>query len=56
VEFFDAMESDNYYYIVQELCDGGDLRSMIRKRGIFPEAEAIGYLTQLCNGFVELIK
>jgi serine/threonine protein kinase len=36
VEFFDAMESDNYYYIVQELCDGGDLRSMIREERNLP--------------------
>jgi serine/threonine protein kinase len=50
------MESDHYYYIIQEYCNGGDLKGLMNKRGRVPEAEAIQMLTQVCNGFVELIK
>lgn len=56
VGFYDVMESANYYYIVQEFCDGGDLRALIKKRAPIPEAEAIDILRQVCNGFVELLK
>lgn len=56
VGFLDVMESDNYYYIVQEFCSGGDLKGIMDKRKRIPEAEAIGMLTQICNGFVELIR
>lgn len=38
VGFLDVMESDNYYYIVQEYCSGGDLSSVIEKRKRIPEA------------------
>ena len=50
------MESSNYYYIIQEYCNGGELRQSMKKRGKIPEKEAITLLTQICNGFVELIK
>lgn len=56
VGFLDVMESANYYYLVQEFCDGGDLRGLIKKRGSLPEAEAVSILTQVCNGFVEILK
>lgn len=56
VGFLDVMESENYYYIVQEFCNGGDLKGVMTKKGPMPETEAINYLTQICNGFVELIK
>jgi serine/threonine protein kinase len=52
VGFMDVMESANYYYLVQEFCDGGDLRGLIKKRAPIPEAEAISILTQVCNGFI----
>lgn len=50
------MESNNYYYIIQEFCDGGELRQFMKKKGRVPEKEAIVLLMQICNGFVELIK
>lgn len=56
VGFLEVMESDNYYYIIQEFCNGGDLKGVMDKRKNIPEAEAIQMLTQICNGFVELIK
>lgn len=30
VGFFDVMESSKNYYLVQELCDGGDLSSVMK--------------------------
>ena len=50
------MESKHCYYIIQEYCDGGELRGVMKKRGKVPEKEAIGMLKQICNGFVELIQ
>ena len=49
------MESSNYYYIIQEFCDGGELRQFMKKKGRIPEKDAIILLMQICNGFVELI-
>ena len=54
--FLDVMESKHSYYIIQEFCDGGELRQTMKKKGKIPEKEAIAMLTQICNGFVELIK
>ena len=31
---------DNYYYVVSELCKGGELLSRIEERGYFSEKEA----------------
>lgn len=56
VGFLDVMESTNNYYIVQEYCDGGDLRAFLKNRGSVPEQEAIEIIAQVCNGFIELLK
>ncbi len=56
VGFYDVMESANFYYLVQECCDGGDLRAFIKKRAPVPEPEAIRILTEICNGFIEILK
>ena len=50
------MESANYYYLVQEFCDGGDLRALMDKRGVLSEAEALGLFKQICSGFVSMLK
>ena len=55
VGFFDVMESSKNYYIVQELCDG-DLSSIVKPGKIVPEQEAKGYLLQICNGFLALVR
>lgn len=46
------MESANYYYIVQEYCNGGELRAFMEKKGPLVEPEALGVLGDICNGFV----
>ena len=37
VGFLDVMESKHCYYIIQEFCDGGELRGLMKKRGKVPE-------------------
>lgn len=32
VGFYDVMESSNNYYIIQELCDDGDLEHYLKKQ------------------------
>ena len=54
--FLDVMESNNYYYIIQEYCNGGELRKLMKKAGKLPEQQAISLLKQICNGFVELLR
>lgn len=49
------MESSKNYYIVQELCDG-DLTSIMKPGQSVPENEARGYLLQICNGFLALVR
>jgi serine/threonine protein kinase len=36
VGFVDILETPNNYYVIQELCEGGDLKSMMRKEKRFP--------------------
>ena len=57
VGFFDVLVSDNNYYIVQELCDS-DLERYLteHKDKTIDEKTAIEFLTQICNGFLTLIK
>ena len=55
VGFLDVMESSKNYYIIQELCDG-DLSQIIKQGEELPEAYCIDILTQLCEGFLALVK
>ncbi len=55
VGFYDVMESSKNYYIIQELCDG-DLSKEIKRNQERPEVEGIQMLTQICNGFLALVK
>lgn len=41
---------------MQEYCDGGTLRSHMKKIKPMSEPEAIEILTQICRGFTELLK
>jgi len=55
VGFIDILETSNNYYVIQELCDGGDLKSSLKKIGHYPEHDAIENLKQVCTGYQELI-
>lgn len=51
------MESNNNYYIIQELCDG-DLENYLKQQSgkSISEAESIQFLTEICFGFLTLVK
>lgn len=57
VGFFDVLESKHNYYIVQELCDN-DLEKFLLAQPdqMVSEDKAIWYLTEICNGFLTLVK
>jgi serine/threonine protein kinase len=56
VGFIDIIETANNYYVIQELCTGGDLKTAIKKAKHFTEVQAIEYLKQMLEGFQELIQ
>ena len=47
VNLFEIFEDKNKYYIINELCDGGELFSAISDRGYFTEFEASRIIKQL---------
>jgi serine/threonine protein kinase len=49
------MESSHNYYIIQEICDS-DLEKYLHQHKQLGEAEAVGFLKQICNGFMALVK
>jgi serine/threonine protein kinase len=55
VKVLDVMESSHNYYIIQEICDS-DLEHYIEQHKEISEQEAIGFLRQICNGFIALVK
>lgn len=54
IEVFDILTTKNNTYIITELCDGGDLSKFISSRRGLPEAEAIGILKQIVDGYIEI--
>ena len=46
----------NNFYLVMELCNGGDLANLKKAKGRFKENEARLILQQLVNGFKEIYK
>ena len=57
VGFFDVLESKHNYYIVQELCDN-DLEKLLKEKIAekLTEEQAVSYLTEICNGFLTLVR
>lgn len=49
------MESPKNYYIIEELCDH-DLAQELRVGEKMPEAQCIDILTQICTGFLALVR
>ena len=56
IKLYDFMESSSNYYIAMQLCNNGDVRQYMKKRGItyFKEEEAVFFLKQISMGFREL--
>lgn len=55
VEFIDVVETSNHYYVIQEYCNGGDLKGRIEHGKKFTEKEVISYLKDILSGFITLI-
>jgi serine/threonine protein kinase len=55
VKVLDVMESSHNYYIIQEICDS-DLEKYMQSHPQLSEAEALGFLRQICNGFIALVR
>ena len=57
VQLLDLLFTKNNVYIIQEFCNGGDLRNyMSKKKGVITEIEASKILLDIINGFSELHK
>jgi serine/threonine protein kinase len=50
-----VIETSNNYYIVEEYCDGGELRGVLR-RGRMEEREAVPLLCDLLRGYLPLFQ
>jgi len=49
VQLLEIMETQNSYYLVTELCRGGDLMDYIAQRRKLPEAEVRKYIRQIVS-------
>lgn len=54
VQLLDHFEINSIIYLIYELCDGGDLFAMIRKKGRIPEHEALLIIEELSQAFIAL--
>jgi serine/threonine protein kinase len=54
IRLVDLQRTENNFYLVTELCNGGDLNNLRRVRKRFQEAEARVILQQLVQGFKEI--
>lgn len=52
----DLQRTENNFYLIMELCNGGDLANLKELKGRFNENEARLILQQLVNGFKEIYK
>lgn len=58
LHLYEFLASRDYYYIVIQYCNQGDLETYMRQHGIknFDEPKAVQLLKQIFNGFAELRK
>ena len=56
MHLYDFLESENNFYLIVNYCNQGTLEDLLlsRSSGCLPEAEAVFYLKQIANGFMEL--
>ncbi|KAM3145308.1 hypothetical protein pb186bvf_002636 [Paramecium bursaria] len=55
VQMVDVLETSNNFYIVQELCDGGDLAKLLKQKKKLTYQEVFNMIIDLLNGFAELL-
>ena len=51
---YEKIEDNTSYYLILKYCNGGDLQSLIDKKGKLLENEAVYFFKQIMNGFIEL--
>jgi serine/threonine-protein kinase ULK/ATG1 len=56
IKLVDIQRTENNYYLIMELCNGGDLENLKDIRGKLKEIEARIILQQLVAGFKEIYK
>ena len=58
VQLFDVKSDDEYYYMLLEYCDGGDLVNLqaMEKNKVFSLEKATEYLAQVIKGLEQLHK
>lgn len=49
VRVFDVFEENGTAYYVMDYVDGLSLSGILKQRGLLPEAEALGYIRQVCS-------
>lgn len=49
MQIFEFYDDDNYFYIISELCEGGELFDRISEKGIFTEQEAANIVKQILS-------
>ena len=54
LHLYDVYATKNNTYIITELCNGGDLETALRKKGIFNEAQARPIINDIMQGLLEL--
>lgn len=51
---FDVVKETSHCYVVTELCNGGDLGEMLKKKGRFNEAETFKILKDIVKAYIEI--
>ncbi|EAR86906.1 Serine/Threonine kinase domain protein (macronuclear) [Tetrahymena thermophila SB210] len=54
IQLYKVYSVDNYYMLMMEYCEGGDLEKYLQKNGPIPEQKAIGFLMQVLAGLREI--
>ncbi|KAL4502139.1 hypothetical protein ABPG72_000374 [Tetrahymena utriculariae] len=54
IQIYKVYSVDNFYMLMMEYCEGGDLEKYLQKNGSIPEQKAIGFLMQILAGLREI--
>ncbi|KAL4467890.1 hypothetical protein ABPG74_013225 [Tetrahymena malaccensis] len=54
LQIYKVYNADNFYMVIMEYCEGGDLEKYLQKNGPIPEQRAIGFLMQVLAGLREI--
>jgi serine/threonine-protein kinase ULK/ATG1 len=51
---FDVVKETSHCYVITELCNGGDLGEMLKKKGRFTEVETHKILKDIVKAYIEI--